>query len=91
MIWWILSRSAGRRIVSEKFLPEIVSGWVELIKQEFLEDVLRCPWAGTISIELPIPPLNSLLGSHVNFQAGFLDPSATDGITLTNGVDAWIL
>ena len=42
-------------------------------------------------MELSIPVVNALLGFNLNFQAAFADAGATDGITLTNGVEAWIL
>ncbi len=47
--------------------------------------------AGTLDIEFNIPVDNAFLGFNVNFQAGLLDPSAVEGLSLSNAVETWIL
>ena len=64
---------------------------VDLVVPIFLDGALGVPGAGTYALICRIPADNAFLGLNLNFQAAFLDPGARDGITLTNGVEAWIL
>ncbi len=47
--------------------------------------------AGQYSLEIPVPADASLLGFNLNSQAGLYDVFATFSISLTNGVETWIL
>ena len=49
------------------------------------------PGAGRFRLPISVPPLVRHLGANLNAQAGILDPGATFGISMTNGVEAWIL
>jgi hypothetical protein len=48
------------------------------------------PGEGSLSLDIPIPDDSAFIGFNVNLQAAFVDPTATQGVVLTNGVEAWI-
>lgn len=64
---------------------------VDFVVPIFLDGVPGTPGAGTYTLNCQIPVDSAFLGLNLNFQAAFLDAGARDGITLTNGVEAWIL
>jgi len=49
------------------------------------------PGAGAAALMLSIPNDVALLGLRLDFQAGFFDPGALHGVSLTGGLEAWVL
>lgn len=47
--------------------------------------------AGALSVPQQIPNNATLLGLDLYFQAWFLDPGATSGVSATNGLELWML
>ena len=74
-------------IVGGTLLVNPVDVWIPFV----LDGVVGVPSAGSFSYHIPIPVNASLLGFNLNAQAGMFDAGATFGISLTNGVEAWIL
>ena len=48
------------------------------------------PGAGSGSVPLSLPNNQALIGLRLNFQAMFVDPGAGSGVSMTNGLEAWI-
>lgn len=49
------------------------------------------PGVGEASQTFSVPSTPDFIGFNVNFQAVFLDSQGTEGVTLSNAVEAWIL
>ena len=64
-----------------------VSMWSSFVLGNAAEDSIE----GSFSFEIRIPEQLRFLGSNLNIQAALLDPGATFGLSMTNGVEVWVL
>jgi hypothetical protein len=55
-----------------------------------LSGTFGAPGVGSASLPFVIPLDATLLGGLVRFQAGVLDPQASGGVALSNGLELWI-
>ncbi|MHC5062766.1 MAG: hypothetical protein ACYTG5_02185 [Planctomycetota bacterium] len=64
---------------------------IRQLRPLLLDGIAGVPGAGTTTTSYNIPLLPEFIGFNANFQAAFLDPAATIGLSLSNAVEAWIL